>query len=105
TPRAGPAISSRPGARMRFSRLRLQLAAWFALVFVLGLGAVDLAFFSSLKRDTDRELTSAARGAVLGLRLAVQRELHAENKGDLRGATTEALTEWPPDSAGIAIFS
>ncbi|HEY2805880.1 MAG TPA: histidine kinase dimerization/phospho-acceptor domain-containing protein [Gemmatimonadales bacterium] len=88
---------------MPFSRLRLQLAAWFALVFIIGLGAVDIALFSSLKREGERELTSQARATAAGLRIAMRREL-VENPGEMEDAAEEALAEWPPDSAGFVIF-
>jgi len=88
---------------MPFSRLRLQLAAWFALVFLIGLGAVDLALFSSLKSEVNRDLSSQARATAGGLRIAVRREL-AENPGKFSQAAQEALDEWPPDSAGLVVY-
>ncbi len=87
---------------MPFSRLRLQLAAWFALVFFIGLGAVDLALFSSLKHEADRDLSAQARATAAGVRFAVRREM-AENP-DLAKAAAEALNEWPPDSAGLVVL-
>jgi hypothetical protein len=50
------------------SRLRLQLAGWFALAILLGLAVLDLGLFTALRRVADRQLTvevlTAARGCA-----------------------------------------
>ena len=43
---------------MRISRLRLQLAGSFALVFLAGLGAADFALFSYLRRGAKRDFNA-----------------------------------------------
>lgn len=86
------------------SRLRLQLAAWFALVFLVGLGAVDFALFTYLRGEADRNLTRELNATADGVVRAVQREL-LETPDSLPFAAHEALNEWPDDSNGFVIFN
>lgn len=87
---------------MAISRLRLQLAAGFGLVLLVGLSAVDVALFTYLRRDADQNLTRELVASADGLTRAVLRE-RAENRV-MSVAAREALLEWPADSNGYVIF-
>lgn len=88
---------------MPFSRLRLQLAAYFAVVFLLGLGAVDAALFSRLRRGADESLSAELTATADGLAHGVTREL-ADTRGTLAKAASEAVNEWPPDSNAFVVY-
>ena len=89
---------------MRISRLRLQLAAWFAPVFLLGLGAADFALFTSLRRSADARFTEQVAAAAAGFAQAVRRE-HGDTPGGVAEAAAEALKEWPADSNGFVVYT
>src|SRR5689334_8292296 len=88
---------------MPISRLRLQLSAYFALVFLLGLGVADFARFSRLRRGADESLSRELSGTADGLAHGVAREL-ADLRSGLTDAAREAIDEWPPDSNGFAVY-
>ena len=88
---------------MRLSRLRLQLAAWFALVFFVGLAAADLALFAYLRGQANREAATLVRASADRLASAIVREL-VETPGDLNTAGHEALAEWPADGMEFVVY-
>ena len=88
---------------MPISRLRLQLAAWFAVVFLIGLGAADFGLFTYLGREADRRFTTQVRLAAEGFVQAVRREM-IDTPGGIGAVAVEALKEWPADSNGFVVF-
>lgn len=88
---------------MRLSRLRLQLGASFALVFLVGLGAADAALFRFLERGADRNLTAGVGAGARGVAQNIRAEVLATN-GTVVSATTEVLGEWAADSNGYMVY-
>ena len=87
---------------MPISRLRLQLAVSFALVFLAGLGAADLALFTWLRKGAEAEFTRRATSGAEGVSRSILAEL-AETKGALDPAAHEVLGEWPTDETGFIV--
>src|SRR5262245_31948189 len=87
---------------MRISRLRLQLAVSFALVFLAGLGAADLALFTWLRNGADTEFTRRVTSGAQGVSQSIQAEI-AETQGTLDEAAHEVLGEWPTDETGYVV--
>ncbi len=88
---------------MPISRLRLQLAAWFALVFLIVLGAGDFALSAYLRGIADRRFSGQLASAATGLVQAVRREM-IDTPGGVPEAAVEALKEWPSDSNGFVVY-
>ena len=89
---------------MPISRLRLQIAGWTAAIFLLALGAADVALFSWLRGDADRRFSRQIELASVDLGQAVLRELR-ETPSHLDTATSEALKEWPAaDPDGFVVY-
>lgn len=88
---------------MVLSRLRLQLALWFALTFLIGLGAADVALFSFLRHRADQALSAAVHGAATDFAQAVRREM-ADTRGSVGVVAREAYAEFPPDSIGFVVY-
>jgi signal transduction histidine kinase len=88
---------------MPVSRLRLRLAAGFAVVFLVGLGAADALLFTYLGRQADRRFATQIRLAAEGFVQAVRREM-IDTPGGVRIAAVEALKEWPADSNGYVVY-
>jgi signal transduction histidine kinase len=90
---------------MRYSRLRLRLAGWFALGMLLGLTLLDVSLYHTIRRRDEAKLTAEVRTDSHGLRESVARELTEVPGTPLREAAQEALNEWPPSPVGLAVFS
>jgi len=88
---------------MTFSRLRFQLAASFALVFLIGLGAADAALFRWLKHAADDELTSRVTAAAKSAAQSIRVEMGGP-RGTLVHAARDVLGEWPADSIGFVVY-
>lgn len=88
---------------MPFSRLRLRLAAGFAVVFLVGLGAADVLLFTYLGRQADQRFARQIRVAAEGFVQAVGREI-VDTPGGVGPAAVEALKEWPADSNGYVVY-
>ncbi len=88
---------------MPASRLRLKLAASFALAIVLGLIVVDLLLYTLLSRQLDARLTTDLRAVAAGVWQAVDRERAEPGSTPLSEAATEALAEWPAGPGAIQI--
>ncbi|HEY8105624.1 MAG TPA: HAMP domain-containing protein, partial [Gemmatimonadales bacterium] len=85
------------------SRLRLRLAAWFGLAFLLGLLGLDVGLYLYLHRRDDRRLTRELGASAQGLVAAVRREQAGAGKA-LPAAVTDALDEWPAGPEAFAVF-
>src|SRR5881394_2902062 len=88
---------------MRYSRLRLQLAASFALVFLVGLGATDAALFTTLRRAANDELTARVTSASSAVMQSVREEMLSTRRA-LGHSAHEVLGEWPPDSNAYVVY-
>lgn len=90
---------------MRYSRLRLRLAGWFALGMLLGLAALDLSLFALLRRRADARLDAQTLGAATGVAAAVSREASEVPAPSLARAVRDALEEWPAGPAALAVVA
>lgn len=83
---------------MPVSRLRVAIAAWFAVAFLVGLGTLDLSLYAYLRVQADRRLTNQLATLGTDLIQAVQLELAEAPDSGLAYAATETLREWvaPP---------
>src|SRR5690349_9526538 len=88
---------------MTISRLRLQLAASFALVFLIGLGAADVALFTGLRRSASDEFTASVTAASQGVAQAIREEA-ASTRRPIAPAAKEVLSEWPADSTAYLVY-
>lgn len=88
---------------MRYSRLRLRLAGWFALGMVLGLALLDVTLFALLRRRADARLDSQLVAEASGLAEAVRREAAEVPAPPLRQAVHDALEEWPRSIAALSV--
>lgn len=89
---------------MPISRLRLQLAAWFGVTFVLGLLLLDLGFLAYARRTAERRFTSELTAAAAGLSASIRREQLVLRGFPADSAVREALVEWPGGPDAIAVF-
>lgn len=85
------------------SRLRLQLAASFALVFLIGLGAADLALFTWLRRNAERDFAAQLSATARGVAANIAQEITA-TQGTLGASAREVLGEWPAESTGLVVY-
>lgn len=96
---------------MPVSRLRLGIAARFALAFLVGLAVLDLSLYGYLRTQSDRRLTRDLRALGQSLAQAVELELTEAPDSGVGRAARETLREWaaPPgaylvlDTAGRAL--
>jgi len=89
---------------MRISRLRLQLAAWFAAAVFAVVLVADLGLYGYLRRNADARFTAQLRAAAAGVVIAVRRE-QQEPGATLVSAATNALNEWPLGPEAISVSS
>ena len=85
------------------SRLRLRLAAWFGVAFLIGLVGLDVGVYVFLHRSDDRRLTRELDAAARGLLRAVRQE-QTDGGKPLRAAVADALSEWPAGPEAFAVF-
>ena len=90
---------------MPLSRLRLRLAAWFALAFLVGLTALDTTLYLYLGRQNDHRLTRSLQRTSAEAAQAVQIEYADDPGGGLPGAVQHALVEWPSRPEAVAIYA
>lgn len=91
---------------MPLSRLRLRLAIWFAVAFLLGLSLLDLTLYGYLRVEADRRLTRALKSVATELIQAVRLELAETPEAGLAAAAEEAFREWPaPPGAYVVVDS
>ena len=89
---------------MPLSRIRLRLAGWFALAFVVGLLGLSLTLFLYMRRQNearfDRQLSLTA-GELLN---AIRAEYAEAPKNGVAAATAAALEEWPDHPEAFAVY-
>lgn len=98
---------------MPLSRLRLRLGVPFAVAFLVGLLALDLALYGFLRGRAERRLTRDLQDRAEALEEAVAQEYHDLPDSGITAAATEAMREWtaPPgayfvyDGAGRILAS
>ena len=79
---------------MPLSRVRVRLAAWFALAFLAGLAVLDLSLYWYLRSQADQRLTRDLASVAAQVIVACRRE-YAEAPEDGMGKAAEnALAEW-----------
>ena len=89
---------------MPLSRLRLRLAGSFALTFLAGLTALNVALFFYIRHQSDQRLTRHLHALVADVVDAVRREYQDVPPRPLASAARSALEEWPPGPEGIVIY-
>jgi len=91
------ATCSRTGreATMRVSRLRLRLAAGFALAFAVGIGLLATGALAFLTRESTRRFDAHLDGVGHGLLAALTREHDEVPDSSLRFVVGEVVAEWP----------
>jgi signal transduction histidine kinase len=89
---------------MPLSRIRLRLAGWFALAFVVGLLALSLTLFLYMRRQNEarfnRQLTLTA-GELLS---AIRSEYAEAPDSGAAAAAAAALEEWPDHPEAFAVY-
>lgn len=80
---------------LSFSRLRLRLAAGFALAFALGLGVVAASSLGYLWSRSNRRLSGHLVRVVRDVAAAMEFELNEGPNRTLHDAALEAKAEWP----------
>jgi signal transduction histidine kinase len=90
---------------MQPSRLRLRLAGSFALAFLVGLGALNVALVLYLGRQSELRLQREARAIGIEVIEAVRRESADQPGRPLASAAPAALREWPAGPEAIVVYS
>jgi signal transduction histidine kinase len=90
---------------MPLSRLRLQLAGWFALAFLAGLLLLSLTLFGYARRASDARLTHSLRTEASELAGAIQLESADSANHGVDGAARASLGEWPARPEAFAVYS
>ena len=80
---------------MRVSRLRLRLAAGFALAFAVGIGLLATGALAFLTRESTRRFDAHLDGVGHGLLAALTREHDEVPDSSLRFVVGEVVAEWP----------
>ena len=88
---------------MRLSRLRLRLAAGFALAFGAGLALLAVGALGYLWRESHRRLDERLDGVARGVLQAVVREWRDTPDSSLAFVSGEVVKEWPHTNDGWAI--
>ena len=89
---------------MQPSRLRLRLAGSFALAFLGGLGALNVALVIYLGRQSELRLSREARSIGADVIEAVVREAQDTRDRPLTSAAPAALREWPAGPEAIVVY-
>jgi len=89
---------------MPLSRLRLRLAGSFALTFLAGLTALNVALFFYIRHQSDQRLTRHLHAVAADVVDAVRREYQDVPPRPLANAARSALEEWPPGPEGIIVY-
>ncbi|MFI5311360.1 MAG: HAMP domain-containing protein [Gemmatimonadales bacterium] len=88
---------------MALSRLRLRLAAGFAVAFVLGLGALAAGTLGYLWSESTHRLDRRLGVVTEGVARNLARELNETPDSSLAFASNEVVREWPSNDDGFGI--
>ena len=80
---------------MSFSRLRLRLAAGFAIAFLIALGILTAAALGYLWHESNRRLDTRLAQTLVGVQNGLARELGAAPDSSLAFASHAVLNAWP----------
>jgi signal transduction histidine kinase len=90
---------------MALSRLRLRLAAGFAIAMLIGLALLDLALYHYLHGGAIQRLDERLNDSAAEVAAAIAREYGESAGSTLRTATAAALEEWPRGGEGFIVFA
>jgi two-component system OmpR family sensor kinase len=88
---------------MPLSRLRLRLAAGFAVAFALGFGVLAAGALGWLWRESTRRLDARLAAVTDGVAYNVARELNETPDSSLGFAASEVAREWPANDDAFGI--
>ncbi len=88
---------------MATSRLRLRLAAGFALAFAGGLSLLAAGALGYLWRESNRRLDQRLDAVTTGVAYALTREAHETPDSTLAFAAAEVVDEWPANGDAFLI--
>src|SRR3954470_11913026 len=89
---------------MPLSRIRLRLAGWFSLAFVLGLLALSLTLFLYMRRQNEARFNRQLALTAEELLSAVRAEYAEVPDSGAAAATSAALEEWPDHPEAFAVY-
>lgn len=89
--------------RGRLSRLRLGLALWFGVAFLLALVSLDLGLLFWLDARGSERLTASLDASAPAIAENIEREA-SDERLPLREAAAEVVGEWPADLSVILIL-
>jgi two-component system, OmpR family, heavy metal sensor histidine kinase CusS len=87
------------------SRLRLGLAGWSAVAFLVSLLACNAALYAYLRHQSERHLTTNLLGDAKALAGDIQAEFREDSSTGVTAAAARALAERPPAGEGFAVYS
>jgi signal transduction histidine kinase len=90
---------------MPLSRIRLRLAGWFSLAFVVGLLALSLTLFLYMRRQNEARFNRQLALAAEELLSAVRGEYAEAPDSGTAAATAAALEEWPDHPEAFAVYN
>ena len=88
---------------MALSRVRLRLTAGFAVAFLLGLAALNTAFYGFLRRQASQRLSARLTSATQQLAEAIRAEQREAPSAGIGPAVAEALSEWPDPGISVLV--
>ncbi len=89
---------------MRISRLRLRLAAGFALAFAIGIAVVAAGGLAFLSWESTRRFDAHLKEVGAGLLTALSRELAETPDSSLRYVAGEVEAEWPANGEAFLVL-
>jgi signal transduction histidine kinase len=89
---------------MPLSRIRLRLAGWFALAFVVGLLGLSLTLFLYMRRQNQARFNRQLSLTADELRNAVRAEYAEAPDSGIAAASAAALEEWPDHPEAFAVY-
>jgi signal transduction histidine kinase len=90
---------------MPLSRIRLRLASWFALAFVVGLVGLSLTLFLYMRRQNEARFNRQLSLTAGELLSAVHAEYAEAPDSGAAAAAAAALEEWPDHPEAFAIYA
>jgi signal transduction histidine kinase len=89
---------------MPLSRIRVRLAGWFALAFVVGLLGLSLTLFLYMRRQNEARFNRQLSLAAGELLSAIRAEYAEAPNSGVAAATASALEEWPEHPEAFAVY-